>query len=89
VSIFREPSFARAKEFLKEQRILELAESRTTRIVGEQRKAANDRAHLQVDHGRQTFHKLAHILDGLLVVKTDESVSALRRISQPAFKLTL
>jgi len=69
---------ARAKEFLKEQRILEPAESRITRIVGEQRKTASEHIFRRIT--ADVPKELAHILDGLLVVKPDESVSALQRI---------
>jgi TnpA family transposase/predicted transcriptional regulator len=69
---------ARAREFLKEQRILEPAESRITRIVGEQRKAASEHIFRRIT--ADIPKDLAHTLDGLLVIKTDESVSALQRI---------
>ena len=69
---------ARAKEFLKEHRILEPAESRILRIVGEQRKVAGE--HIFSRIAASIPHELAHTLDDLLVVKPDETVSALQRI---------
>ena len=51
---------ARARELLKAQRILEPAESRIARIVGEQRKAASDHIFQRIVAGIRTA--LAHTL---------------------------
>jgi hypothetical protein len=69
---------ARAREFLKEQRILEPAEFRIARIVGEQRKAASEHIFTRITAGLPSG--LAHTLDELLVVDADENVSAVQRI---------
>jgi hypothetical protein len=69
---------ARAKEFLKEQRILEPAESRIARLVGEQRKAASEHIFKRITAGIP--NNLAHTLAALLVVKEDENVSGLQEI---------
>src|SRR5262245_54586203 len=69
---------ARAKEFLKEHRILDPAESRVLRLIGEQRKVASEHIFERVAAGIP--RALAHRLDELLVVGSDESVSALQRI---------
>ena len=69
---------ARAREFLKEQRILEPAELRIARIVGEQHKAASEHIFKRITTGIP--NDLAHTLDDLLVVKPEEKVSALQRI---------
>jgi hypothetical protein len=63
---------ARAKEFLKEQRILEPAESRIARIVGEQRKVAGE--HIFNRIATSIPAQLAHTLDDLLEVKPGETV---------------
>jgi len=68
----------RAREFLKEHRILEPADFRIARIVGEQRKAASEHIFNRITAGVPSG--LAHTLDELLVVKADENVSALQRI---------
>lgn len=69
---------AQAREYLKEQRILEPAEFRIVRIVGEQR--AKAREHIFRRVAAEVPNHLAVTLDDLLVVKPDESVSALQAI---------
>jgi len=69
---------AQAAEFLKEQRILEPAEFRLIRIVGEQR--AQAREHIFRRVAADIPKHLAAILDDLLVVGADENVSGLQAI---------
>ena len=69
---------ARVREFLKEQRILEPAEFRIARIVGEKRKAASEHIFSRITAG--IAPDLAHTLDDLLVVEAEESISVLQRI---------
>lgn len=69
---------AQAAEFLKEQRILEPAEFRIIRIVGEQR--ARAREHIFRRVAAEVPGHLAVTLDDLLVVGPDENVSGLQTI---------
>jgi TnpA family transposase len=69
---------AQAREYLKEQRILEPAEFRIARIVGEQR--ARAREHIFRRVAAEVPNHLAVTLDDLLLVKPDENVSALQAI---------
>ncbi|MGO9062920.1 MAG: DUF4158 domain-containing protein [Candidatus Binataceae bacterium] len=69
---------AQAREFLKEQRILEPGEFRIGRIVGEQR--ARSREHIFRRVAAEVPNHLAVTLDDLLVVKPEESVSPLQAI---------
>jgi hypothetical protein len=68
----------RAREFLKEQRVLETAEFRIARIVGEQRARAREHIFKQVAAFVPTG--LAGTLEDLLVVKPDENSSGLQAI---------
>ena len=68
---------AQAREFLKEQRILEPAEFRIARIIGEQR--ARAREHIFMRVAAQIPSSLAGFLDDLLI-KPDENVSGLQAI---------
>ena len=65
----------RAREFLKEQRVLEPAEFRITRIVDEQRTRA-----LEHIFAASVPNGLAGTLEDLLVVKPDENSSGLQAI---------
>jgi hypothetical protein len=69
---------AQAREYLKEQRILEPAEFRIGRIVGEQRGRAREHIFRRV--AAEVPNHLAVTLDDLLLVKPDENVSALQGI---------
>src|ERR1700737_3569838 len=69
---------AQAAEFLKEQRILEPAEFRIIRIVGEQR--ARAREHIFRRVAAEVPGHFAVTLDDLLVVGPDENVSGLQTI---------
>jgi hypothetical protein len=69
---------AQAAEFLKEQHILETAEFRIIRIVGEQR--AQAREHIFKRIAAELPKHLAVTLDDLLVVAADENVSRLQTI---------
>jgi predicted transcriptional regulator len=68
----------RAREFLKEQRVLEPAEFRIARIVGEQR--ARAREHIFRRVAASVPNGLAGTLEDLLVVKPDETSSGLQAI---------
>jgi Domain of unknown function (DUF4158) len=67
----------RAREFLKEQRVLEPAEFRIARIVGEQR--ARAREHIFRRVAASVPNGLAGTLEDLLVVKPDETTPGCRR----------
>jgi sarcosine oxidase gamma subunit len=69
---------AQAAAFLKEQRILEPAEFRIIRIVGEQR--ARAREHIFRRVAAEVPGHLAATLDDLLVVGPDENVSGLQTV---------
>jgi TnpA family transposase len=69
---------AQAAEYLKEQLILEPAEFRIIRIVGEQRARAREQIFRRV--AAEVPKHLASALDDLLVVGPDENVSALQTI---------
>src|SRR6266852_3696876 len=69
---------AQAAEFLKEQRILDPAEFRIIRIVGEQR--ARAREHIFRRVAADIPKHLAAKLDDLLMVGADENVSGLQAI---------
>ncbi|MBV8968307.1 MAG: hypothetical protein JO331_04505 [Verrucomicrobia bacterium] len=68
----------RAREFLKEQRVLEPAEFRIVRIVGEQRARAREQIFKRV--AASVPHGLAGSLEDLLVVKPDGNTSGLQAI---------
>jgi uncharacterized protein DUF4158 len=68
----------RAREFLKEQRVLEPAEFRIARIVGEQRVRAREHIFRRV--AASVPSGLAGTLEDLLVVKPDENSSGLQAI---------
>jgi hypothetical protein len=68
----------RAREFLKEQRVLEPAEFRIARIVGEQRARARELIFRRV--AASIPNGLAGTLEDLLVVKPDETSSGLQAI---------
>ena len=68
----------RAREFLKEQRVLEPAEFRIARIVGEQRSRAREHIFRRV--AASVPNGLAGTLEDLLVVKPDENSSGLQAI---------
>jgi hypothetical protein len=68
----------RAREFLKEQRVLEPAEFRIARIVGEQRTRAREHIFRRV--AASVPNGLAGTLEDLLVVKPDETSSGLQAI---------
>jgi hypothetical protein len=69
---------ARAREFLKEQCVLEPAEFRIARIVGEQRVRAREHIFRRV--AALVPSGLAGTLEDLLVVKPDENSSGLQAI---------
>jgi len=69
---------AQALEFLRERRILEPAEFRIMRIVGEQRARAREHIFRRIAAGVPKH--LAVTLDDLLVVGADENVSGLQTI---------
>jgi Domain of unknown function (DUF4158) len=68
----------RAREFLKEQRVLEPADFRIARIVGEQRTRAREQIFKRV--AAAVPHGLAGSLEDLLVVKPDRNTSGLQAI---------
>ena len=68
----------RAREFLKEQRVLEPAQFRIARIVGEQRTRAREHIFRRV--AASMPNDLAGTLEDLLVVKPDETSSGLQAI---------
>jgi hypothetical protein len=68
----------RAREFLKEQRVLEPAEIRFARIVGEQR--ARAREHIFKRVAASVPNSLAGRLEDLFVVKRDGNSSGLQAI---------
>jgi hypothetical protein len=72
------PLLARAREFLKERRVLFPADSALLRLVGEQRKRA--REHIVTKLAGGLSPGVIKALDGLLEVKEGESVSGLQRI---------
>jgi TnpA family transposase len=69
---------AQAREFLKARAILEPAEFRIARIVGEQRTLARGQIFNRITAGIP--NELTHTLDNLLVVKPEENVSGLQAI---------
>ena len=69
---------ARVREFLKEQHILEPAEFRVLRIVGEQRRRARDHLFTRITAGIPG--DLGSRLEDLLVVAPDASVSRLQAV---------
>jgi hypothetical protein len=69
---------AQALEFLREQRILEPAEFRIIRVIGEQRARAREQIFRRI--AAKLPKPLAVTLDDLLVVGPDESVSRLQTI---------
>jgi hypothetical protein len=74
----RRRCLTRAREFLKEQRVLEPAEFRIARIVGEQR--ARAREHIFRRVAASIPNDMAGTLEDLLVVKPDETGSGLQAI---------
>ncbi len=70
--------FARAREFLKERRVLFPAESALLRLVGEQRKRA--REHIVAKLAESLPPGVVKALDGLLEVKEGEAISGLQAI---------
>jgi hypothetical protein len=68
----------RAREFLKEQHVLEPAEFRIARIVGEQRSRARENIFRRV--AASVPNSLGGTLEDLLVVKPDENSSGLQTI---------
>ena len=68
----------RAREFLKERRVLEPAEFRIARIVGEQRVRAREYIFRRI--AASVPSGLAGTLEDLLVVKPDENSSGLQAI---------
>jgi uncharacterized protein DUF4158 len=69
---------ARAREFLKERRVLFPAESTLLRLVGEQRKRA--REHIVAKLAGSLSPGVVKVLDGLLEVKKGEAISGLQAI---------
>ena len=69
---------ARAREFLKEQRVLLPAESALLRLVGEQKKRA--REHIAARLAESLSSGVVKALDSLLEVKEGEAVSGLQAI---------
>ena len=69
----------RAREFLKERRVLEPAEFRIAHMVGEQRARAREHIFRRVV-GASVPNDLAGTLEELLVVKPDEDSSGLQAI---------
>jgi hypothetical protein len=69
---------ARAREFLKEQRVLLPAESVLLRLVGEQKKRA--REHIASELAGGLPPGVIEVLEGLLEVKQGEAISGLQRI---------
>ena len=72
------PLLARARDFLKERRILCPAESALLRLVGEQKRLA--REHIVAKLAGSLPLEVAKALDGLLEVKEGEAVSGLQAI---------
>ncbi len=72
------PLLARAREFLKERRVLLPADSALMRLVGEQRKRA--REHIVAKLAGSLSSGVVKVLDGLLEVKEGEAVSGLHAI---------
>jgi TnpA family transposase len=72
------PLLARAREFLKERRVLCPAESALLRLVGEQKRLA--REHIVAKLAGSLPLEVAKALDGLLEVKEGEAVSGLQAI---------
>jgi TnpA family transposase len=72
------PLLARAREFLKERRVLFPAESALLRLVGEQKKQA--REHIVAKLAESLSDTVAQALDHLLEVKEGEAVSGLQTI---------
>jgi TnpA family transposase len=72
------PLLARAREFLKERRVLFPADSALMRLVGEQKKRA--REHIVAKLAGSLSSGVVKILDGLLEVKEGEAVSGLHAI---------
>lgn len=72
------PLLARAREFLKERRVLYPAESALLRLVGEQKRLA--REHIVAKLAGSLPLEVAKALDGLLEVKQGEAVSGLQAI---------
>src|SRR5260221_2238122 len=77
----------RAREFLKEQRVLEPAEIRFARIVGEQR--ARAREHIFKRVAASIPNGLAGRLEDLLVVEKDAHSYLLHRIQSNTSKPSL
>jgi TnpA family transposase len=69
---------ARAREFLKERRVLFPADSALLRLVGEQKKRAREHIVTKLVGGLSPG--VIKVLDGLLEVKEGEAVSGLQRI---------
>src|SRR5262249_14640641 len=86
------PLLARAREFLKERRVLFPAESALLRIVGEQKKSAHEHIVTKLtedlpaqvtkalDGLLEVKEEVTKALDGLLEVKEGEAVSDLQKI---------
>jgi TnpA family transposase len=72
------PLLARAREFLKQRRVLVPADSALLRLVGEQKKRA--REHITAKLAGSLSSGLLEILDGLVEVKEGEVVSGLHAI---------
>jgi TnpA family transposase len=72
------PLLARAREFLKERRILSPADSALLRLVGEQKKRA--REHIVAELAGSLSSGVVKVLDGLLEVEEGEAVSGLHAI---------
>ena len=72
------PLLARAREFLKERRVLFPADSALLRLVGEQRKLA--REHIVAKLAEGLSSGVVKALDGLLDVKEGEAISGLQAI---------
>jgi Domain of unknown function (DUF4158) len=72
------PLLARAREFLKERRVLFPADSALLRLVGEQKKRSG--AHIVAKLAGSLSSGVVKVLDGLLEVKEGEAVSSLQAI---------
>jgi TnpA family transposase len=72
------PLLARAREFLKERRVLFPADSALMRLVGEQKKRA--REHIVAKLAGSLSSGVVKVLDGLLEVNEGEAVSGLQAI---------
>ncbi|MBV8382628.1 MAG: Tn3 family transposase [Planctomycetaceae bacterium] len=72
------PLLARAREFLKQRRVLFPAESALLRLVGEQRKRAHEHIVAKLAGGLPPG--VVKALDGLLEVKQGEAISGLQAI---------